>query len=625
MTRPYEKFVAPSLLGALIAVLLMAKLGAFRTPPQPPSEGEVMSRDSEEVMWRASVRLATGQGCTMIDTDGTTAFGVTADHCVGKIGSKVDIVVNGETLTGKVLSKNTELALIGVISKDIEQFASVGGGGESGGYFTFNETGKVELDPAEGGYFGKSGAVFQKIPPGLFELIGGDRRLRDSGAGVFQSGKLVGVITHANSTGVLVSPTLLELRDFVSAAMEIYPDALIAAKQLPAEKVAIAAEKTISTGFVPIQAIRVLDKESVLVVTAPDATQFVEGKLPRRVYQDEGTPTASQLRIEWSKWNVVTGRESLRITKEIALPVVLTMISPDGSWVGVCSTSTIGNRKTTDFGVVTIWNANSGQEIATWKTKLVLPISPIAISPSGKRIALVAVEWPPGAVGNSGPGSSNFPMDELISSLQVWCVPEGTLEKTLLTKRGALGTLGGFNRNGSHLSALFVTPNGKIDKTKSNNYATGIVWTTHDWRQTALSRISPWYEGWSFASHQLEEETVVFGRILFGGGHLELWNFRSGEKTRTLALGESPGLLLPSHSTESNYFAFKNSTGGGLFATKKRTAEIAVLDMESGLIFARLREPKSEATAFSFTKDGRQIISGSSDGGIRIWKLPSSR
>ena len=109
MTRRYTNWVVFTLLCALAGVLLWLVYPLV---------------NREEVVRRASVRLATGQGCTMIGTDGTTAFGVTAGHCVGKIGSKVDIVVNGATLTGKVLQKSSyqQLALIGVVSKEIEHF-----------------------------------------------------------------------------------------------------------------------------------------------------------------------------------------------------------------------------------------------------------------------------------------------------------------------------------------------------------------------------------------------------------------------------------------------------------------------------------------------------------------------
>ena len=562
-------------------------------------------------MWRASVRLATGQGCTMIGTDGTTAFGVTADHCVGKIGSKVDIVVNGATLTGKVLYKsgNQKLALIGVVSKEIEHFTPVSDQPRRArGFFTFNETGKVELlHTQERGFFTNDSAVLGQNDPGI---------------GVFQGDKLVGVIAHAHSAGSFSSPTLPTLRKFVADAMEIYPAALIEARELPAEKVAIADQKTISTGSVPIQAIRVLDKESVLVVTA-----FVwERDLPKdEKPRDGATPASAQLRFEWSKWNVATGRESLRIRKEIPFPAVLAMISPDGSWVGVCSNSNhlFNKRKATDFGVVTIWNASSGQKIATWKTKPVYPfLSQIAISPSGKRIALVAMDWPPGK-GLFAGGSSELKFETLESSVQVWRVPEGQLEKALHSQRGGLVQLGGFDRNGSHLSAVAWGLGAVLTEPgKAKVSSLGIVWKTRDWKKVAKTIISPQWGGLLCVPHQLETEVAFLDYGYIGSGQMELWDFRSGRKTRTLALGERPEQLV-SLSPDGNYCAFKNSTVGGWF--KKSTAEIAVLDMESGLIFARLREPKSVATAFSFTNDGRQIISGSSDGGIRIWKLPSSR
>jgi len=402
MTQSNRNWVSFTLLCAVIGVLLWLV-------------GKLQPLSPEELVRHASVRLATGEGCTMIHHDGTTAFGITAAHCVGKVGSEVGIVVNGATLTGKVLSKDRywKLALIGVVSKEIEHFTPVSEQPRHAtGFFTFNETGKLALQAEEGGFFPNDSDVIRRSDLGVIdrivETVAGASTFRDSGIGVFQGNKLVGVITHVYSRGLFTSPTLPGLRGFVTNAMETFPAELIKARELPADQVSIAAVKTISTGSVPIQAIRVLDRESVLVVTSlVGASDAAKDKKAR----DDAKPSSAQLRFEWSKWNVATGRELLRITKEIPFPAVITMTSPDGSWVGVCSNSTNGKRKTTDFCVVTIWNTNSGREIATWKTKKVIPfLSRIVVSPSGKRLALVAVGSPPGEE-----GSSEFSFDELES------------------------------------------------------------------------------------------------------------------------------------------------------------------------------------------------------------------
>jgi len=180
--------------------------------------------------------------------------------------------------------------------------------------------------------------------------------------------------------------------------------------------------------------------------------------------------------------------------------------------------------------------------------------------------------------------------------------------------------LGGFDRNGRHLSALIVESN-ETGKTNKKGNLAAIVWRMSDWKKVTENKLSG--ESAFPSVHQLESEVAVLDSGFFGTGQMELWNFRSGKKSRTLAFRERPNQPA-SESADGSYFAFMNRTGSDLFFSRSIN-EIAVLDMESGLIFARLRESKSVATAFSFTKDGRRIISGSNDGGIRIWNLPPSR
>jgi len=117
-------------------------------------------------------------------------------------------------------------------------------------------------------------------------------------------------------------------------------------------------------------------------------------------------------------------------------------------------------------------------------------------------------------------------------------------------------------------------------------------------------------------------QTVTLDGGFLSDNIIEFWDFRSGRKTLRLEHKESPVLPVV-FSPKGERLAFINHRTPFIF--NKGVHEIVVFDFMSRSVTARLREPKCVATAFSFTKDGRQIISGSSDGGIRIWKLPSSR
>jgi len=400
-------------------------------------------------------------------------------------------------------------------------------------------------------------------------------------------------------------------------------------KGLPAGGFVVSPAKSDSTGSLPIRAIRVLDKDTVLVVTSffggIDAAR--DEKVP-----DEAKPSSAQLRIEWSKRDLSTLRNSHRITKDLSFlahahramvsrgskfPLHGVMISPDGSWLGVYGTSFDEKTNAVDFGSVIVWDTNSGQQIATWKIEGGSPYE-VAISPSGKRVAVATAKGRPWPVG--GVLDDVFELDEFgypESSIQIFNVREGRREETLLTQPLVVSSLE-FDHAGMHLCASIA----EFDESDEGIALAGVVWRTRDWTRTV--RIGFSARRTLLTAHPYESEVVLIGRHLFGPGRMELWDLRSGKKTGTVSSTINPRRPA-GFSPDGKRFAFMNSTGGGFFATKKRTEEIAVLDMESGLIFARLREPKSVATAFSFTKDGRQIISGSSDGGIRIWKLPPSR
>jgi len=78
-----------------------------------------------DVVKRASVQLANGGGCTMIYTDGTTTYGITADHCVGEVGSTAKVRLhNGTAVSGKVVAKDTQLSLA-LITVDATGFQHV--------------------------------------------------------------------------------------------------------------------------------------------------------------------------------------------------------------------------------------------------------------------------------------------------------------------------------------------------------------------------------------------------------------------------------------------------------------------------------------------------------------------
>jgi hypothetical protein len=163
----------------------------------------------------------------MISTSGKRSWGVTAAHCVGKVGSTVGVIVGGKTLPGKVVvvDGKQDLALIAV-SAGVGHVAPVKDSRTPGEFVTVNERGRFRLSVESEGeprYDVVNRRMYERR---VFRIKGGVCRAGDSGTGVFCGGKLVGVVTHGVKKGdskVLMTPTLEVLRTFLRGAQEMVP------------------------------------------------------------------------------------------------------------------------------------------------------------------------------------------------------------------------------------------------------------------------------------------------------------------------------------------------------------------------------------------------------------------
>jgi len=404
-------------------------------------------------------------------------------------------------------------------------------------------------------------------------------------------------------------------------------------KDTTVDKIVIAPAKTISAGSSPIHTIRVLDQNSILVLI--QQVGDLDSATDEKTADDAKRPTKPS-QLEWSKWDLRTGRQLQRVTKTLPFSSVRGIVSPDGSWVGVFNVFNDFKEPLpgdTHTGFVIIWDTNSGQEISRWAIKGgISPICPLAVAPSGTRIALATANGFLHFLAEEE-GSATDDLDSLESPIQVWNVQEGRLEESLLRRRTIAVSSLAFDDTGTHLSALI----GDLGETDNQPAYTGLVWRTLDWKEASRIRFSESFTLFPKIRHFGAKVVVLDGPWIFRSGKIVLWDTRSERITRTLARNEAPGLPA-GFSPDGRRFAFRtirSTTPGsgsliGLFWGAnpfgvKNVNEIAVLDIKSGAIVARLREPPFVPGTFAFTKDGRQIISGSSDGSIRIWKLPPPR
>ena len=178
---------------------------------------------------RATVKVA-GCGGTMIIRFGTKSFGVTAAHCVGKVGTICPVRIGDKTTGGRIeaVDSDKDLAIFSVWSKDVVgvvKVATVGPG--EGRVFTINSRGefdlKVESDSASRYDVIERRFILRRV----FKVRKGKCRNGDSGSGVFRGDQLIGVVTHGGvkDTEQLMTAPHADMIKFLAAHNVIPGDA----------------------------------------------------------------------------------------------------------------------------------------------------------------------------------------------------------------------------------------------------------------------------------------------------------------------------------------------------------------------------------------------------------------
>ena len=191
--------------------------------------GAAEKDDPPSAAHRATVRIA-GCGGTMIIRFGTKSFGITAAHCVGKVGTICPVRIGDKTTGGRIEAVDTrnDLAIFSVWSRNVVgvvQVAPTGAG--KGRVFTINSRGEFDLES-------KALAVprydvndRRMIKRAVFAVKKGKCRNGDSGSGVFRGDQLIGVVTHGavKDSDELMTAPHSDMVKFLSAHNVIPGDA----------------------------------------------------------------------------------------------------------------------------------------------------------------------------------------------------------------------------------------------------------------------------------------------------------------------------------------------------------------------------------------------------------------
>jgi WD40 repeat protein/serine/threonine protein kinase len=341
------------------------------------------------------------------------------------------------------------------------------------------------------------------------------------------------------------------------------------------------------TGGTDVETRRVADGEATRKVTAP--TPYAGETLLAANNQI----AASVLNGAIQLWSLQDGR-ALRLLEEHTTAIKELAISPDGQVALVSST-----------GGVQLWRMRDGS--LSEGAEQLESVSGITFSSDGQSlIAAVSgsvVRWQL----NDGAGTGSVLDDGFVSQLAV--SPDGqtlataSFENTITLRRGSDGsvikTLEGHTDN---INEVVFSPNGAVLASASNdktirlwNVADGALLFTLEGHAESVQRLAFSPDGKTLASIGFEQT-------------VRLWNVDEGKLVRDVPQESFPSSVV--FSPDGSVLALGSS------------GELHLLSLEGAQLAQLPTGSISSIDVLTFTPDGRTLISGGSDGVIRVWGVP---
>lgn len=267
-------------------------------------------------------------------------------------------------------------------------------------------------------------------------------------------------------------------------------------------------------------------------------------------------------------------------------------------------------------GVLHVWDKESGKEIRTLNGHTGFVFT-VAFSPNGERILSAAMDntirlWSAkdGTLiqtykcGNHIKGIACFSPDEKLIAfgdgtvLKIIDVQSGKLLKELCARKDNKANV--FTEN---ISSIAFSPDGKYVATATYCDMTIRVWNMET---DSIVRV--------FNGHRDAVTSISFnpkGDKLVSGAYDKTIRIWSMEKDNyEIMRMEGNGFYSVSYSPDGRYIS-----GGGW-------PDVYVWDAESGVKVQLFKGHTSKINSVKFNSNGRNIISSSEDGSIRIWKFP---
>jgi WD40 repeat protein len=289
-------------------------------------------------------------------------------------------------------------------------------------------------------------------------------------------------------------------------------------------------------------------------------------------------------------------------------------LTPDGQTIASCSANNNGEIK--------VWNRDSGALLYTLNTGILG--CAIAISPDGETLASSSVKTD----GSRIIKVFNLKTGQLKATLSG---AENSIERLVFSTDGQSLISGGIN-NGKDAIKVWNLATGQLRYTLSENRRQGFfsLAISPDGKTLFSKQYRDNVRVWDLQAGKLKGTLPIQsfgdisvspdGQVLMGTdgrGDINAWSLPTGELVATV-----PASNL--RFANGTLRAFAVSPSGQILATDNESNSITLWNLQTGKLIDTLRGHPNTVTSLAFSADSQILVSGGSEGLVKIWRIPAS-